>query len=256
EETISQTGFVRKWYEVIKSATGSGLVSRMFATGVSPLTLDGLTSGFNISKNKSMDVRFNECLGFTEEEVKSVLEQSLGKSIDIEKEMPVLKKYYNGYLFSENGKRRIFNSDMILYYASEYSGSGLPPKQLIDNNIASDYMKLAMLFYLKNKEQNLAVLKEITEGKTQNTVITSEFSLSKRFHRDDFTSLLFYLGFLTIEKSRPTSLDLNVPNYVIKELYFDFFGELLKKEADYDIDVSKIRQAIEKNAIEGELKDF
>src|SRR3989339_781324 len=148
EDTISKTGFVRKWYEVLKSGTDNGLIQKIFATGVSPVTLDSLTSGFNIAKNKTRDIRFNECLGFTENEVKNVLLESLGNTIDVEREMPILKQYYNGYLFNEDGQNRIFNSDMVLYYASEYSASNCPPKQLIDTNVSSHYKKMAKLFTL------------------------------------------------------------------------------------------------------------
>ena len=256
EDTISKTGFVRKWYEVLKTGTSDGLVQRIFATGVSPVTLDGLTSGFNIAKNKTRDIRFNECLGFTEEEVNWVLRESLGDNIDIDKQMPVLRQYYNGYLFNEDAKNRVFNSDMVLYYASEYSTTNLPPRQLIDTNISSDYKKMADLFGLKNKEQNMKILEEIIEGKSQKTLITAEFSLMKRFLKDDFNSLLFYLGFLTIGKANFIDVELVVPNYVIKELYFDFFGVIIKNEAKYDIDVSDIRESIKNIAVNGDYKAF
>jgi hypothetical protein len=256
EETISKTGFVRKWYEVLKIGTDHGLIQRIFATGVSPITLDSMTSGFNISKNKTRDFRFNECLGFNEEEVKKILAESLGNNIDIGKELPTLKKYYNGYLFNEDAKSRIFNSDMILYYASEYSATNAPPKQLIDTNVSSDYKKISNLFSLGNKKQNLEVLKEILEGVPQNTLITAEFSLAKDFSKDDFNSLLFYLGFLTIESSELNYVNLVVPNYVIKELYFDFFGEIIREEAQYNIDISDIRNSIAKIAKAADISDF
>ena len=256
EETISRTGFVRKWYEVLKSGTDNGLIQKIFATGVSPVTLDSLTSGFNIAKNKTRDIRFNECLGFTENEVKNILKESLGNNIDIEREMPILKQYYNGYLFNEDAKNRIFNSDMVLYYASEYSILNKPPKQLIDTNVSSDYKKMSNLFTLKNKEQNLKILKQIIEGIPQKTLITAEFSLIKKFSFDDFNSLLFYLGFLTISKGNLNDVDLVVPNYVIKELYFDFFGEILRNELGYDIDVNEIRNSIRNIAVEGNIKSF
>jgi hypothetical protein len=256
EETISRTGFVRKWYEVLKAGTDNGLIQRIFATGVSPVTLDSLTSGFNIGKNKTRDIRFNECLGFTQDEVKQVLRDSLGDSIDVEKELPVLKKYYNGYLFNSKAKNRIFNSDMVLYYATEYEATNSPPEQLVDTNVSSDYKKIANLFNLKNREQNLDVLKQIVEGVPQKTLITAEFSLAKDFTRDDFNSLLFYLGFLTINEADLNEVDLVVPNYVIKELYFDFFGAVLKEESAYDIDVNEIRASIRSIAKNKDIKAF
>ncbi len=256
ENAINKNGFVRKWYEVLKSATSRGTVGRIFITGVSPVTLDSLTSGFNIGKNKSTEPRFNECLGFTEDEVKWVLRNTLGDSINVEKEMPVLKGYYNGYLFNKQAENRIYNSDMILYYISEYQTTGMPPEQLIDTNISSDYHKIASIFAVKNEEQNMEVLEEIIAGKSQSTLLTREFSLAKRFGRDDFNSLLFYLGFLTIDKPRLTSVELVVPNYVIKELYFDYFREIIRKNAQYNLDLTFIRNSIENIAVNGDTTDF
>lgn len=256
EEVVSKTGFVRKWYEVLKSGTDRGLIQRMFVTGVSPVTLDSFTSGFNIGKNKTTEVRFNECLGFTAAEVEGVLEESLGEQINIAKELPVLKKYYNGYLFNKQAPKRVFNSDMVLYYASEYAVTNWPPEQLIDTNIASDYKKMAGLFTFKKQEQNYQILKKIIEGRAQKVLFTHEFSLAKDFTPDDFNSLLFYLGFLTIDKGDLNEADLVVPNYVIKELYFDFFGAVLKEEASYNLEVNKIRESIKKIAKEGQIKSF
>jgi len=256
EETISKTGFVRKWYEVLKSGTDNGLIQRMFITGVSPITLDSLTSGFNIGKNKTRDKNFNECLGFTEEEVRMVLKESLGDMIDVDKEMPILKRYYNGYLFSSKATSRIFNSDMVLYYASEYKSSGFPPEDLIDTNISSDYKKIASLFTLKNREQNYKILHQIIEGIPQRTEITAEFSLAKNFSSSDFNSLLYYLGFLTIDKSYVSIVELRPPNYVIQELFFDFFAEVLHEEAQYDIDIAPIRDSILELSMNGDLTDF
>ena len=257
EETISRTGFVRKWYEVLKIGTDNGLVQRIYMTGVSPITLDSMTSGFNIAKNKTRHTKLNECLGFTEEEVRGILKETIGGDIDIEKEMPLLKRYYNGYLFNEDAKNRIFNSDMVLYYASEYQTLGSRPKVLIDPNISSDYNKISNLFTLKNRERNMTILQEIIESKEQeNVTITAEYSLAKEFTSEDFRSLLFYLGFLTIKDGIINMVNLQVPNYVIKEMYFDFFGKIIKEEADYELDISKLKNAIIDIAQKGEIKEY
>jgi hypothetical protein len=256
EETVSRTGFVRKWYEVLKIGTDNGLIQRIYGTGVSPVTLDSLTSGFNISMNLTRDLDLNECLGFTESEVRSILNETLGDSIEIDKEMPVLRKYYNGYLFSKDAKNRVFNSDMVLYYAARYKKDRKPPEELIDTNVSSDYNKMANMFTLKNRERNLKILEEIINDKEQSTLITAEFSLAKDFTKDDFNSLLFYLGFLTIKEGVLNASKLIVPNYVIKELYFDFFGKILTEKANYDLDVADIRESIEELALKGEINQF
>lgn len=257
EEVVSKTGFVRKWYEVLKTGTGMGLVDRIFATGVSPITLDSLTSGFNIASNLTRDRNLNAMLGFTEEEVKHLIQFTIPdlSSDELETIMPDLIRYYDGYLFSEDAQTRMFNSDMVLYYLTAYHKYHEPPKDVIDTNISSDYAKLRRLFMLKNKERNYGILQELLNGESPKTSITKEFSLAKRFTRQDFLSLLYYLGFLTIKHgSRGSRVVLDVPNYVIKELYFEFFEELLTQNVELDLD--NIIEGIEEIAFEGKIKRF
>ncbi len=115
KDSVSQTGFVRKWYEVLKIGTETGVIDRIFITGVSPITLDSMTSGFNIASNETRTSIFNEMQGFVKEEVEDLISSYISsdkKTID--EVMSTLVKYYNGYLFSENARERVFNSDMVL----------------------------------------------------------------------------------------------------------------------------------------------
>ncbi|WP_027339131.1 AAA family ATPase [Halonatronum saccharophilum] len=256
EETITKTGFVRKWYEILKQGTADGIVDRIFATGVSPITLDSLTSGFNIAKNKTRDKNLNEMMGFTEEEVKYLLAKVINNKDNNKELFLKLKKYYNGYLFNEKAKKRLFNSDMVLYYLGEYQIDGSEPSDLIDTNISSDYAKMRELFTLKNKERNFKILDGILSGKLQQAAITREFSLAKEFSSEDFLSLLFYLGFLTIDSSILNLMNLKVPNYVIKELYFDFFAKIVKEDVDYEIETVEIKKSIIQIALEGRIDSF
>ncbi len=256
EEVVSQTGFVRKWYEVLKEGTES-VVDRIFATGVSPITLDSLTSGFNIAMNLTRDRNLNTMLGFREDEVRFLIRHTLPSLLqdDIETILPDLIKYYNGYLFNEDAQEKVFNSDMALYYLTAYHTYHEPPKDLVDINISSDYGKLRRLFTLKNKERNYGILQELLNGETPKALITREFSLEKRFTRQDFLSLLFYLGFLTIKQAgRGPRVILEVPNYVIKELYFEFFEELLSQNVELETD--DIIEGIEALAFEGKIERF
>ncbi|MEF9960637.1 MAG: AAA family ATPase [Niameybacter sp.] len=253
-EIISKTGFVRKWYEVLKMGTES-IVKRIFATGVSPITLDSLTSGFNIGSDITRDPRFNEMMGFTEEEVRSLIVQTdtmnlVGDALDDAVEE--MRKNYNGYLFSTRADRRLFNSDIVLYYLKSYEDFGIAPEDLIDKNIASDYGKLGKMFDLKNKTSNMKVLDQILKGEELFAVITSQFSMEKDFEEDDFKSLLFYLGLLTIEREDLGDVLLTVPNNVIRELYFEFFGKKLKEEMAYELSTVAIREAIKYIAQKGD----
>ncbi len=250
QNTVSKNGFVRKWYEVLKEATKTS-VRKIFATGVSPITLDSLTSGFNIGKNLTRSLKLNEIMGFTEEEVTLLMEQTLPEGSITPLMLETMQRYYNGYLFSEDAQVRLFNSDMILYYLSSHLERGKPPELLLDINIASDYGKLGRLMRLKSPESNIAVLKDIVYTGEVSTQITPQFSMEKDFSRDDFTSLLFYLGLLTIKQAIPGEVLLHIPNYVIRGLYYDFFTKVIAEEGAFSIKPDKIREAMREIGYEG-----
>ena len=104
---VSKNGKIRKWYEVLKQGTET-VVDRIFITGVAPITLDSLTSGFNIGTDITRDERFNEMMGFTQEElIKLLNEQEISKE-EQEKIIPIMKENYDGYKFTLRGKERIY----------------------------------------------------------------------------------------------------------------------------------------------------
>ena len=133
-----------------------------------------------------------------------------------------------------------------------YADLGQGPESLIDRNIASDYGKLGNMFELKNKDSNMKVLEDILNNEEITAVITNEFSLEKDFDDDDFKSLLFYLGLLTIEGNDLGDVVLKVPNNVIRELYFEFFAKKLQEEIDYELKTPEIKNAIKELAKKGD----
>ena len=149
---VSKNGKVRKWYEILKKGTES-VVDRIFITGVAPITLDSLTSGFNISSDKTKDRSLNEMMGFTEEEVIKMMEsQGISKEEKVII-LPIMKENYDGYMFSIRGKEKMYNSNMCLYFLNEYTQYQEIPEQLIDMNIASDYTKLGKMLDLCKGEE-------------------------------------------------------------------------------------------------------
>jgi Predicted AAA-ATPase/PD-(D/E)XK nuclease superfamily len=241
KRTVSRNGYVRKFYESIKTATGEGVVDRIFVTGVSPLTLDSLTSGFNIGKHLSLDIQFHNMMGFTEAEVITILS---GVGVD-EAAMPTtidnIRQWYNGYRFSERSPIRLYNPDMVLYFAAELGRIGLYPTELLDTNIASDYGKLRDLFRVDGQEvQNLAVLNEIVTGPQISAQLTRQFSFEKDFTRDDLISLLFYLGIVTIKAAQLSRLIFEPPNFVITQLYFTYFQQIILRQANLRTDDLRI----------------
>jgi len=254
KEIVSKNGYVRKFYEVIKTGTGSGIVDRFFATGVTPITLDSLTSGFNIGKDKTTDFRFNEMLGFSDEEVKQMLDYyEVENSIEM---MSDLRKLYNGSLFSPEAATRMYNSNMILFFMSEYLPQNMYPRRLIDTNIASDYSKIKNIFYINNSTEHQQKLKEIISSGETAAVITEKFSFERPFNTDDFVSLLFYNGVLTIKEAQFAETIFQIPNYVIKEVYWSFFGMLVEEENDLVFNSDKIRNGMRELAYYNKIENW
>ncbi len=246
KDIVSEDGYVRKFYELMKTGTREGVVDRMFVTGVSPVTLDSLTSGFNISKNISLSPAFNEMMGFTEREVIDILKGLYLDHVQINDLLQELKQWYNGYLFQENGKYRIYNPDMILYFASEYQTNGAYPSNLLDTNISSDYSKIRQLFRIGGKEQDrFKKFEEILMEGTIGVEITQSYSFHRPFTDDDFLSLLFYMGLLTIKDLHRGGLRLEIPNEVIRQLYFKYFAQVIEERSDLNVEAVNIRASVE-----------
>ncbi len=236
-KAVTENGFVRKFYETIKTATRDNIVDRLFITGVSPITLDSMTSGFNIGMNISLRPEFHSMMGFEEAEVSAIL---TGIGIENESISPVLndlRAWYDGYLFNINAKSHIYNPDMVLYFAEQFCSSRRYPDQLLDPNIATDYSKIRNIFKIQQREEsNLNILRILSDTGEVTADLTTQFSLEKNFSKDDLVSLLFYMGFLTIRAQELGSLVFTFPNYVIEKLYADYFISILEEEAGLPID--------------------
>jgi hypothetical protein len=221
---VSRNGFVRKFYESLKSATGEGIIDRIFITGVSPITLDSLTSGFNISDNISLNPIFHTMMGFTHEEVEAILQQSAIPLEVIPEMMHDLKEWYNGYRFTNQVNIRLFNPDMVLYFLKEYSIMNKYPEVMLDTNVISDYRKVRNIFKIGGEEDSkFELLESLVEDGYIDFPLTRLYNLEAEFTQDDFLSLLFYMGMLSFREVSDIGWRFEVPNYVIKKLYFEYF---------------------------------
>ena len=238
---VGKGGFVRSFYEVLKSATGTGVVQKMFITGVTPITLDSLSSGFNIVSNISNDQAFNLMAGFSQKEVAFSLENSIFKTcpnIDKEQLLAKIKEWYNGYLFNIKAQERVYNATLVNYFISkfDYNDCTLPSKML-DSNVASDYKAIMKLFNIGDSERNYKVLEELIENNSITGEIKDRYDLNQDFTRDDFITLIYSMGFITIkEQTFGEEYDFQIPNYVIKILYFNYFAIELKQRNNLEID--------------------
>ena len=248
---VSKNGKVRKWYEILKEGTES-VIDRIFITGVAPITLDSLTSGFNIGLDITQDREFNEMMGFTEEELKDLmLKQKIDKE-EQEKIIPIMRENYDGYRFSLKGKEKMYNSNMCLYFLNNYTRFKEIPTQLIDMNIASDYSKLGKMLDLCQGEEREKVIEKTVSGEGIVSEITQKFNPAIEFTEKDLVSMLYYLGYLTISGEEVGYPILNIPNKVMKEIYSDYFLQILKRDIKVDINENYVEIARE-IAIEGKI---
>jgi len=251
ESVTNKDGFVRRFYEIFKAHAGIG-IDRIFITGVTSITLDCLTSGFNIALNVSMDRALNEMMGFTEDETRSLLE--LLEMPNVEKIMNLLVEHYNGYVFHEipSKVKRVLNSNLVLYFLIEYKKAEGIPNKLADSNIKTDYNKLTSMFGLyADQEDRAQILQDIIAGEELESDIITNFSSLDTFSKQHFLSMLFYLGLLTIkEESDDYDVKLVTPNAVIRDVYYDYYAKYL------DINAARIRDVVGAIAIKDDFTDF
>ncbi|HIM93533.1 MAG TPA: AAA family ATPase [Campylobacterales bacterium] len=239
-KVVSKGGFVRSFYEVLKGATQTGTVQKMFITGVTPITLDSLSSGFNIVSNISHHRYFNEMVGFTQKETEYSLEQTIFKRCKIENKKELLQKvktWYDGYLFDIEADERIYNATLLNYFISNFNYEKCTlHKKMLDVNVASDYKAIMKLFNIGDANRNYKILESLIEDNSIQGVIKDRYDLNREFTRDDFITLIYSMGFITIKDEIIGGLyDFEIPNYVIKMLYFNYFAVEIEKRNHFKL---------------------
>ena len=249
---VSKNGQVRKWYEILKKGT-ENVVDRIFITGVAPITLDSLTSGFNIVTDITQDENFNEMMGFTEKELEKLMEEQNIKGKKKEELLPIMRENYDGYRFSLYGKEKMYNSNMCLYFLNRYGRFNRIPTELIDVNIASDYSKLGKMLDLCKGEEREKIIEKTVSGEGIISEIRQKFNPAMEFTETDLVSMLYYLGYLTIAGEVFEKPELKIPNKVMKELYSEYFMEILKKATDLQVTENDYNEMLSEIALEGKI---
>ena len=252
KDLVKTDGYVRPFYEALKKGTES-VIDRIFITGVMPILLDSLTSGFNIGMNLSIDERFNEMFGFTEEEITPILSY-LGSAESREE----IRIYYDGYRFSPEAEQTVYNSDMVLYYALKYNPRTRRISNMIDTNVVSDYRKIRAILSIGDQALEESVLQQIVEqGTVSINEISQLFILTQEteflFDAKSLISLLFYMGYLTIANQRGPMIELKMPNLVLQSLYLDYMEYILMKRAQIRIDGLKQDEML-RDLLEGKIE--
>jgi hypothetical protein len=243
---VSQNGFVRKFYESLKTATRNGVIDRIFITGVSPITLDSLTSGFNISDNISLNPVFHDMMGFRHAEVEAILHKSAITLEKIPKLMSDLAEWYDGYRFNRVSTNHLFNPDMVLYFLKEYSIMAQYPDVMLDSNVISDYRKVKNIFKIGGDEtEKYELLETLVQQGYIDFPLTRLYNLEAEFTHNDFLSLLFYMGMLSFKEEANIGWRCEIPNYVIKKLYFEYFNALYLSKTRFAKATRPIAQTID-----------
>ncbi|MDM8519702.1 AAA family ATPase [Anaerolineales bacterium HSG6] len=251
-------GFFRFFFNVLKEAVDqvdSG-ISRMFITGVSPVTMDDVTSGFNIGKNISLHPNFNELLGFAEPDVIELLryyqEHSNLVVDDFDKTLNVMKAWYDNYRFSSRVETKLFNTDMALYFVDNLLELGTYPDDMIDQNVKIDYGKLRYLVVLdKRLNGNFSHIAEIvkTQG-TQATRVVPSFPVEDLIKSENFISLLFYFGLLSYSETNR----LTIPNQTIKQLMYSYLRRGYQDVDVFNVDIWRLSNLVQDMAYQGEWR--
>ena len=250
EESIWANSITKDFYETMKIGSES-VVDKIFITGITPIMLDDLTSGFNISNNLSLKLDYNEILGLTRQEVEWVMDQS---GVDRSLISVDIEKIYDGYLFHEKAPGKLFNSTMIFYYFIELLESGKDLKYLIDDNLKIDYGRIRNLI---NRNNNREKLRHLIENKFVEGEVIKQFSIELIHEKENFFSLLFYMGLVTIDNTNPFRIGFKIPNYSVQTIYWKFIERMLAEELDgLSLDSSQYQNPIYRLAYENDYRPF
>jgi len=249
-------GFFRFFFNLIKEgATGDGPIKRMFITGVSPVTMDDVTSGFNIGTNMSCDARFNNIIGFSECELRQMLtyyKETGDISEDIDHLIETMA-WYNNYCFSMDSLgERIFNSDMILYFLNYYLPLKEAPSNMIDNNIRTDYNKLRHLIRLdKSFGLNASIIHDIVANGNIVAEIKTAFPAEDLAKPDNFKSLLYYYGLLSICGIDRGDTILGIPNLTVREQLYGYLVEAYREAEMFVLELDYLNNLVKDMAYDG-----
>ena len=232
-------GFYRDVFKKFK-----GNFERIFMMGVSPVTLDDVTSGFNIGWNISIKPEFDEMLGFSTTDVVEMFTYykehgSIPADSDIDAIVNDMKPWYDNYCFAKQAlkkKTRMFNCDMVLYYLRNYMDTGCPPEEMIDPNTRTDYGKMKKLLQFDKLDgERKGIIRKIAEEEQIVTQLYESFSAYQIPKAEIFPSLLFYYGMLTIKGTRGSKLILGIPNNNVRKQYYGYLEEEYQAKAYVDV---------------------
>ncbi len=266
-ELVDASGFVRSFYAALKAFAGTNTIARTLITGVSPIVLDDLSSGFNIITHISQDERFNALVGFTRPEVEHAVDLVLQHEPNLKSDprfmdrnglLSVLESYYDGYRFSKYAGERIYNSTLVLYFLGQVLKHSRYPEQMLDLNARTDYGRLYGLAKgATGKEDEVRALLEhiLTQG-VIHTPIVEQFGTRLPFAAAQAASLFYYMGMLTFGPDAANDIipALVIPNRVMRELQWEYMGYALADQEHIAVDMTHIERALLTMAQQGDIQ--
>ncbi len=233
EELVEGEGIIKTLFKVIKSgASGSG-IDRVFLTGVSPVVLSDMTSGYNVAEDLSNDPDYHDLCGFTETELHAALEaMATARRLEADQTaiaLDLMRDFYNGYRFSSQRDKRIYNPTLALYFLKYLGRHGVYPSRLLDDNLAMDRNRIQYVARLPHGEALVnAALNErepLTVAQLVNRFGVRDMLTAPR-DPAFLASLLYYFGVLTLAgRDVLGKLVLTIPNQVIRKLYVERLQE-------------------------------
>ena len=262
-------GFYRSFFATLKGGAGrsGGGLERLFITGVSPVTMDGVTSGFNVGTNISLKAGFSEMVGFTADEVRGLVDLyrergALGQNAD--EAMALMAEWYSGYRFAEDAGADMYNSDMVLYYLKHSIDERRVPRELIDMNVRIDYGKLRHLLTVgrrledgtteRSTNGNFDLLRGIVADERVDARIQTGFPVERLADRENFLSLMHYFGLLSIRELADGVTRLGIPNQTVRQLMYGYLRDGFRDVGAFDPDLYAFERLLIAMANKGEWR--
>ena len=267
DELVKASGFVRSFYASIKAFTRGSIIARTFITGVSPIMLDDLSSGFNIIKHISQQPEFNALVGFTQADVELALDTLLHDMPELAKDpkignreqlLTVLARYYDGYRFAPEAPEKLYNSTLVLHFLSALTSSKRFPRNMLDLNVRTDYGRLYQI--AKSTSEKDSDIRDLLEKaltkKIVKTQLVEQFGTKLHIGRAQVASLFFYMGMLTFaDGPQPVNLArLVIPNRVMRELQWEYMSFALAAHDRIELPVSGLWEAMNTMAETGDIQ--
>ncbi len=269
DAVVKRTGFARSFYAQLKTGTQSGSLGRMFVTGVTPLMLDDLASGFNIITPITTSPHVNALAGFTHADVEQALDVFLAARPELaalpalgdrRRLLALLEAHYDGYRFSASAPARVFNPNMLLYFLRELADLGTFPDDMLDRNVRTEYRHLQRIGAASGAglDERRALFETILgEGHVRSDLVR-QFGVRELSSHAPFVSLLFSLGMLTLRDvpKDVTGYDFEIPNRVIRELQWEHLAMMLKEQGSVNLRLEDLQAALEAMVTDGDIAPF